>query len=100
MVARARNEHSPYDKAITERPVRLLFAVASTRAGLRTGPGLWLWLAGSGFAFFMTFLGWPMLVALGLFISGCGQIWVGCSARCERPALRRVSRPEAPVAAR
>ena len=78
----------------------LLFAVASTRAGLRTGPGLWLWLIGSAFAFLTTYMGWPMLVALGVFISGCGQIWLGCSARCERPALRQAPRPEATVAAR
>ena len=77
----------------------LLFAVASTRAGLRTSPGLWLWLIGSGFTFITLFLGWPVLVALGVLISGCGQIWLGCSARCERPALRRVSGPEATVVA-
>jgi hypothetical protein len=77
----------------------LLFAVASTRAGLRTGPGLWLWLIGSAFAFLTTYTGWPMLVALGVLISGCGQIWLGCSARCERPALRQVPRPEATAAA-
>jgi len=77
----------------------LLFAVASTRAGLRTGPGLWLWLIGSGFTFITAFLGWPVLMALGVLISGCGQVWLGCSARCERPALRRGSRPKATVAA-
>ena len=73
----------------------LLFAAASTRAGLRTGPGLWVWLVGSGFAFLMAFAGWPILVALGVFVSGCGQVWLGCAARCERPAQRRVSSPEA-----
>jgi hypothetical protein len=78
----------------------LLFAVASTRAGLRTSPGLWLWLIGSSFAFVTAFLGWPILVALGVLISGCGQVWLGCSARCERPALRRFSGPEATMAAR
>lgn len=78
----------------------LLFAAASTRAGLRTGPGLWLWLVGSGLAFIMTFVGWPILVALGVLISGCGQVWLGCAARCERPALRRFSGPEATMAAR
>jgi hypothetical protein len=78
----------------------LLFAVASTRAGLGTGPGLWLWLIGSAFAFITTYMGWPMLMALGVFISGCGQIWLGCSARCERPALRKASRPEVTAAAR
>jgi hypothetical protein len=78
----------------------LLFAVASTRAGLGTGPGLWLWLIGSAFAFITTYMGWPMLVALGVFISGCGQIWLGCSARCERPALRKTSGPEVTAAAR
>lgn len=78
----------------------LLFAAASTRAGLRTGPSLWLWLIGSGFAFLLTFVGWPILVAMGVFVSGCGQIWLGCSARCERPALGRVSSPEAMAAAR
>jgi hypothetical protein len=78
----------------------LLFAAASTRAGLRTGPGLWVWLVGTGFAFLMAFAGWPLLVALGVFVSGCGQMWLGCSARCERPALRRISRPEATAAAR
>jgi hypothetical protein len=78
----------------------LLFAAASTRAGLRTGPGLWLWLVGSGFAFVVGFVGWPILVALGVFVSGCGQVWLGCSARCERPALRRVSSPEATATAR
>ena len=78
----------------------LMFAVASTRAGLRTSPGLWLWLIGSGFTFITLYLGWPVLVALGVLISGCGQVWLGCSARCERPALRRFSGPEATVAAR
>jgi len=78
----------------------LFFAAASTRAGLRTGPSLWLWLVGSGFAFLMTFVGWPILVAVGVFISGCGQVWLGCSARCERPAQRRVSVPEVTAAAR
>ena len=77
----------------------LLFAVASTRAGLRTGPSLWLWLIGSGFAFLMTFVGWPILVAMGVFGSGCGQIWLGCAARCEMPALGKVSRPETAMAA-
>ena len=77
----------------------LLFAVASTRAGLRTGPGLWLWLLGSGFAFITVNMGWPILMALGVFISGCGQIWLGCSARCERPTVPKASVPEvtAPV---
>ena len=78
----------------------LFFAAASTRAGLRTGPSLWLWLVGSGFAFLMSFLGWPILVALGVLLSGCGQVWLGCSARCERPTLRRPSRPEVTAAAR
>jgi hypothetical protein len=78
----------------------LLFAMASTRAGLRTGPSLWLWLVGSGLAFITTIMGWPVLTALGVLISGCGQIWLGCSARCERPAIRKVSGPEATMAAR
>ncbi len=78
----------------------LLFAVASTRAGLRTTPGLWLWLIGSGFAFLTTYMGWPILVALGVFIAGCGQVWLGCSARCERPAIPKFSGPEATAAAR
>ena len=78
----------------------LLSAAASTRAGLRTSPGLWLWLVGSGFAFAMAFLGWPILVALGVLISGCGQVWLGCSARCERPAVPKVSVPEVTAPAR
>ena len=78
----------------------LLFAAASTRAGMRTGPGLWLWLVGSGFAFLMSFVGWPILVAMGVFGSGCGQIWLGCAARCERPALGRISSPEVTAAVR
>ena len=78
----------------------LLFAMASTRAGLRIGPGLWLWLVGSAFAFITTYMGWPVLMALGVFIAGCGQIWLGCSERCERPALRSSSHTETAAAAR
>jgi hypothetical protein len=81
-------------------PGLLLFAVASTRAGLRTSPGAWLWLLGSSFAFITWLLGWPVLVALGVLIAGCGQIWLGCSARCERAAVRRFSGPEATAAVR
>ena len=78
----------------------LLFAAASTRAGLRTGPGLWLWLVGSGFAFITTYMGWPILMALGVFISGCGQIWLGCAAQCERPTVPRAATPEVTAHAR
>lgn len=78
----------------------LLLAIASTRAGLRIGPGTWLWLAGSGLAFAMALVDRPVLMALGMLISGCGQIWLGCSARCERPALSKVSGPEAAVPVR
>lgn len=78
----------------------LLFASASTRAGLTTGPGLWLWLAGSGLAFGMVMIGRPVLMALGMLLSACGQIWLGCAARCERPALPKVSGPEAALPAR
>ncbi|MFN2242747.1 MAG: hypothetical protein ACK2U2_10690 [Anaerolineae bacterium] len=78
----------------------LLFAIASTHAGLRIGPGAWLWLLGSGLAFAMALVDRPVLMALGMLISGCGQIWLGCSARCERPAMSKVSGPEAAVPAR
>jgi hypothetical protein len=67
----------------------LLCALACTRAGLGTGPGLWLWLAGAGLAFAMALAGMPVLAALGLMVSGCGRIWLGSSARRERPALAR-----------
>ncbi len=73
----------------------LLCAIACTRAGLRTGPGLWLWLIGASFAFAMAQLGWPVLVALGVLVSGCGRMWLGSAARGEMPALTKVSRPEA-----
>jgi len=77
----------------------LLFASASTRAGLRTGPGLWLWLTGSSLALLTGLMDRPVLMALGILLSGCGQFWLGCAARCEMPALGKVSRPEAAMAA-
>ncbi len=73
----------------------LLCAIACTRAGLKTGPGLWLWLIGASFAFVMAMMGWPVLAALGVMISGCGRMWLGFAARGEMPALTKVSRPEA-----
>jgi len=77
----------------------LLFASASTRAGLRTGPGLWLWLLGSSLALLTGLMDKPILMALGMLLSGCGQVWLGCAARCEMPALSNASRPEAAMAA-
>ena len=77
----------------------LLSASASTRAGLRTGPGLWLWLTGSSLALLTGLMDKPVLMALGILLSGCGQFWLGCAARCEMPALGKVSRPEAAMAA-
>ena len=77
----------------------LLFASASTRAGLSTGPGLWLWLTGSSLALLTALIDKPVLMALGMLLSGCGQVWLGCAARCEMPALGKVSRPEAAMAA-
>lgn len=77
----------------------LLCAIACTRAGLRTGPGLWLWLIGASVAFAMVQMGLPVLAALGVMVSGCGRIWLGCAARCEMPALTKVSGPEATMLA-
>ena len=77
----------------------LLFAAASTRAGLKTGPGLWLWLVGSSLALATWLMDRPILMALGMLLSGCGQFWLGCAARCEMPALGKVSKPEAAMAA-
>ena len=77
----------------------LLFASASTRAGLKTGPGLWLWLVGSSLALLTVLMDKPILMALGMLLAGCGQFWLGCAARCEMAALGKVSRPEAAMAA-
>ncbi len=78
----------------------LLCAIACTRAGLKTGPGLWLWLIGASFAFAMAMMGWPVLAALGVMVSGCARMWLGFAARGEMPALTNVTRPEAAAPAR
>jgi len=80
-------------------PGLLLCAIACTRSGLGTGPGLWLWLVGASFSLVTALMDMPVLMALGVMISGCGRIWLGHAARQETPAQGKVSRPEATVPA-
>jgi hypothetical protein len=55
----------------------LVFAAASSRAGVLPAGAMWLWFAGALISVSAGFLGLGILLAAGLLISAGGRAWVG-----------------------